>query len=157
MERKNKMTYQEFDKNNITSILDYAEATFKENESQGEGEQVEKALKVLEVIANEDIKARLENRKFNPSNIIIPEELAPDPVAYAEERGFWDGGDDQDYFICCFDYGGDGDLLEVGKKVLSKEAKRFLEDQVERLTIIANNKMEIAYNEGIFRKINGWE
>ena len=140
-------------KQELTKILNYAKEEFRDNESQGKGEQVEKALKLLELIATEDLKAKAENRKFKPSNIRIDiKKLSPDPVVYVREHnGFWDGGDDEDYFTCCFDYGGDGDLLGVGKKVLSKEARHFLEDQVEKAMKIAWDRLDAMYDDSKYK------
>lgn len=134
--------------NDVDSILEYAKGVFENNESCGEGEQVDKALKLLEIVAKEDLLAKKEGRKFDSSNIEIDiEEIAPDPVAYARERGgFWDGGDDEDYFTCCFDYSGDDDLLFIVKNVLSREAKNFMEDIIEEAMGIATKRLDDMYD-----------
>jgi hypothetical protein len=143
-------------KQELNRILNDAKATFKGNDSSGWGDQIPKALKLLELVATEDLQAKAEGRKFNPHNIRIDiKKIAPDPVTYAKDRGFWDGGDDEDYSVCCFDYGGDGDVVQIAKEYLSKEAKHFIEDVVDKAMKISWDRMEKAYDQGVFAKING--
>jgi hypothetical protein len=142
----------------VDKILIDAKDLFNKNDSNGWGDQIPKALKLLELVAIEDLKAKSEGRKFNPHNVRIDiKQIAPDPVTYAKDRGFWDGGDDEDYSVCCFDYGGDGDVIQIAKKYLSKEAKYFIEDVVDKAMRISWDKMRKAYDRGEFAKINGWQ
>ena len=131
----------------VESILSFAQSVFNDNESEGKGEQVPKALKLLEIVATEDLEAKKEERKFDSTKLEINiEELAPDDKVYQEEHdGFWDGGDDEDYYQCCFDYGGDHDLLFIGRITLSREAYHFLEDMVEEITKFSYQRMIKRY------------
>ena len=139
----------------LNKILTYAKNLFKNNDSSGWGDQIPKSLKLLELVAKEDLEAKAEGRKFNPKNIKIDvKSIVPDPVTYAKDRGFWDGGDDEDYAHCCLYFEGDGDTVEVSKKFLSREAKHFIEDIAEDALKIYFDKVDKAYDKGVFKEIN---
>lgn len=141
-------------KQELNKILAYAKNLFKNNDSKGYGDQVPKALKLLELVATEDLKAKAESRKFNPENVKIDiKKIAPDPITYVKDSGYWDGGDDEDYAHCCLNFDGDGDLIQVAKEFLSKEARKFIKDVTEEALDIYFDKVDKAYKEGTFDKI----
>ena len=102
-----------------------------------------KALALLKAVFDAD------GEKFEPAKVKLNiQSVIPDAKEYEKETGTFDGGDDEDYFLCHFDYDGDNDLLEIGKKYLTPAAYKFLKQKIDEVTSKAWDNLQKYYKQG---------